>query len=313
MQRDPMKDRPPQRWRPRVAIVAPVKEEEPYLLEWIAYHRTLGVEFFVLGDNGGSDRTSELLQALDAAGVVQRLDWRGEIGFQLRFDFDAIPRLCGVADVCSVTDVDEFLRPLGAHPDIPSAIAGIFADQDVSAAGLSLVNYGSSGRVDPGEGLVIERFTRRGPDSGVIHRVVKSLLRPERLAGVVNPHVFDVTGGSYVNDRGHPIEWDANPATAKSASWHSLRVDHFVVKSRQEFETKARRGRSDLAKGIQDRDEAFFTSRDSNDTFDPMPAEFVLRTKNEIAQLRDRLKRVIADDSPLQVHLSEYRPSTFSN
>ncbi len=51
------------------------------MLEWIAYHRALGVEHFVIGDNGGSDLTSELLLALDAAGLIVRLDWRAEVAF----------------------------------------------------------------------------------------------------------------------------------------------------------------------------------------------------------------------------------------
>jgi hypothetical protein len=127
--------------------------------------------------------------------------------------------------------------------------------------------------------LVIERFTRRGADNHIFHRVVKSLLRPERFAGIFNLHVFAVTGGAYVNDRGHPIQWTADPCTAEFASWYSLRVDHFVTKSRREFETKARRGRPDLAPGVQDRGEAFFTSRDLNEALDPMtPCPPILST-----------------------------------
>lgn len=118
---------PQTEWRPRVGIVAPVKQEARYLLEWIGYHRALGVEAFVLGDNGGDDLTSDLLQALDAAGLVKRLDWRGQGAIQIRFDTDAIPRMKGLVDICSVTDVDEFLRPLGGHRDVPSAAAAIFA------------------------------------------------------------------------------------------------------------------------------------------------------------------------------------------
>jgi hypothetical protein len=34
--------------------------------------------------------------------------------------------------------------------------------------------------------------------------VVKSLIRPERIAGYVNPHLFALTGGVYVNDRPEP-------------------------------------------------------------------------------------------------------------
>jgi hypothetical protein len=293
-----------QRWaagrkrRPRIGIVAPVKEEGPYLLEWIAYHRALGVEKFILGDNGGADHTSDLLMALDAAGVIQRLDWRGETNFQIRFDLDAIPRMSGIVDVCSVTDVDEFLRPLGGYSDIPAAAGGIFNRPEVSAAALSWVTYGSSGRVEPGDGLVIERFTRRATDDHVFSRTVKTILRPERLTGMVNPHAVTLTSGEYVNDHNDPVCWGNVIGGTTSVSWHSLRVDHFVVKSHREFEGKAGRGRSDVE--TPRRDDAFFSSRDRNEVFDPMPAEFVARTKDEIVRLRDRLKRVVSDDSPLQ-------------
>jgi hypothetical protein len=177
--------------------------------------------------------------------------------------------------------------------------------KEVSAVALSWVTYGSSGRVEPGEGLVIERFTRRAADDHIRHCVVKTMLRPEQFVGMGNPHVVTVASGEYVNDCGDPIRWTSVPAKAEFASWNSLRVDHFVVKSRREFETKVKRGRSDLPEGVQDRDEAFFASRDCNEAFDPMPVDFVDRTKDELARLRDRLKRVISDDSPLQLLLSE--------
>jgi hypothetical protein len=289
-------------WKPSVGIVAPVKEEQPHLFEWIAYHRALGVESFVLGDNGGADRTSELLQLLDAANVVRRLDWLGAKYFQAQFYIDAIPRLCGAANVCAAIDVDEFLRPLGGHSDIISAIGQIFRHPGTSAAGLSWVTYGSNGRIEPGEGLVIERFTRRGEDDHIRNRVVKSLVRPEQFAGVVNPHVFEITNGAYVNDRGEPIQWADVPAMAVFASWHNLRVDHFVIKSRREFESKSRRG---LPGNPIGRDEAFFASRDLNDVFDPMPADFVARTKDEMARLRERLKRIVSQDNHLDVLLGK--------
>ena len=192
-------------WLPRVALIAPVKQEAPYLLEWLAYHRALGVETFVLGDNGGSDHTSDLLQALDTVGLAMRLDWQGEIAFQLRFDVDAISRICGIADICSITDVDEFIRPLGGRQDIRGAVAELFARPEISAAALGWASYGSSGHIEPGEGLVMERFTHRAPDDHATHRIVKTLVRPERFVGMVNPHVVQLTSGEYVNDRGEPV------------------------------------------------------------------------------------------------------------
>ena len=277
-------------WRPRICLVSPVKQEAPYLLEWIAYHRALGVELFLLGDNGGTDQTSELLHALDAAGLVHRLDWLGEENFQVRFNLDAVSRMCGVADVCSITDVDEFLRPLGGRPDIPAAVAEIFARPEVSAAGLSYALYGSSGRVEPGTGLVIERFSRRAPDDSAWHKGVKSMVRPEQLVGMKNPHVVLIAEGQYVDDRGDLICWGPRPAMTQSISWNSLRVDHFVIKSRQEFEIKRRRGRADQPRGVMDRDEEFFPDRDSNEILDPVPEALVSRTKAELRQLQDHIK-----------------------
>ena len=116
---------------------------------------------------------------------------------------------------------------------------------------------------------------------------------------MVNPHEVRLTGGEYVNDCGDPVRWSRIPAAVKCASWNSLRVDHFVIKSRREFETKVKRGRSDAAPGVEDRDEAFFVSMDRNEAFDPMPADFVSRTKHELRQIREFLTSFVSSDSSL--------------
>jgi len=50
----------------RVAIGAIMKQEAPYILEWVAYHKALGFEL-IIADNGGADDTTKILTALDAA------------------------------------------------------------------------------------------------------------------------------------------------------------------------------------------------------------------------------------------------------
>jgi Glycosyl transferase family 2 len=61
----------------RVGIAAAVKSEAPYLLEWIAFHRAVGIETFFIADNGGHDGTSELLQRLESAGYITRFNLIG--------------------------------------------------------------------------------------------------------------------------------------------------------------------------------------------------------------------------------------------
>jgi glycosyltransferase involved in cell wall biosynthesis len=59
----------------KVAIGAIMKQEAPYILEWVAYHKSLGFEL-IIADNGGDDRTSEILFALDQAKIIKRIDFR---------------------------------------------------------------------------------------------------------------------------------------------------------------------------------------------------------------------------------------------
>jgi hypothetical protein len=114
-----------------------------------------------------------------------------------------------------------------------------------------------------------------------------------------------LTSGEYINDHGEPVRWAVSPATTESVSWRSLRVDHFVLKSRREFEVKVRRGRVGLPPGILPRDEAFFTRHDRNEINDPMPADFVQRTKDEMTRLRERLKSVVSSGNPINALINE--------
>ena len=61
----------------RVGIAAIVKNEARYLLEWIAFHRVVGIHKLFIADNGGDDDTSELLERLDRAGYIVRFDFVG--------------------------------------------------------------------------------------------------------------------------------------------------------------------------------------------------------------------------------------------
>ena len=46
----------------KIAICAIFKDEAPYLLEWIAFHRMIGVDLFVLYNNGSNDGGAELVR-----------------------------------------------------------------------------------------------------------------------------------------------------------------------------------------------------------------------------------------------------------
>lgn len=54
----------------KIALVATARNEGIYILEWIAYHRLLGVEAFYIYSNDNDDGSDELLATLAKAGVI---------------------------------------------------------------------------------------------------------------------------------------------------------------------------------------------------------------------------------------------------
>ncbi len=52
-------------------IVTTMKNEGPFILEWIAYHRAIGVDDFLVYTNDCTDGTDDMLKLLDQHGIVQ--------------------------------------------------------------------------------------------------------------------------------------------------------------------------------------------------------------------------------------------------
>jgi Glycosyl transferase family 2 len=273
-----------------LAIAAPVRSEARYLLEWIAYHRALGINMFLLADNGGDDNTSELLIALDRCGLAKRFDWRDQIGFQLRFYSQALHAARHFAQGLFFIDVDEFLRPDGSD-SIADIAKGWSADLTIGAVALNWAIYGSSDRQQAGDGLVIERFTRRAAQHFGPNKHAKAFARVDCCTGPAeNPHAVTLSSGRYVNTRREDVIWDIvqghQLGITMEVVWDLLRVDHFAVKSREEFEVKRARGRilTVMADGAWER---YFESLNRNEVEDPMPADIVQRTKSEIQRIMD--------------------------
>jgi Glycosyl transferase family 2 len=278
---------------PVLVIAAPVKAEAPYLVEWIAYHRAQGIRAFLLADNGGPDDTSELLTKLHDAGLVLRLDWREQKRFQMIFyrqALDVARRLS--ADGLFFIDLDEFLRPDPTHGATVLNIAQHWlADPSIGAVALNWAIYGSSGRTEAGEGLVIERFTRRGPQELAVNHHAKAFVRVADCEGPAdNPHAMVLRSGRYADPNGKDVDWDTSKGFATGITtrvvWDAIRVDHFIVKSRAEFAAKQARG----AMLHQERNwDRYFAAYDRNDVEDPVSPEFVARTKEEIAKILARV------------------------
>jgi hypothetical protein len=277
----------------RVGIIAIAKNEARYLLEWVAFHRAVGIRRFFIADNGGDDGTSELLIRLDQAGHIVRFDFRDRHPAQLAAYNDIVPRLRGALDLAVIIDVDEFVRPL-ASDRADTFFAEMFSDPNVSALALNWACYGSSGRVESGRGLVTTHFKRRAEQDFGSNRHIKTVVRVDRFVCAENPHLVRLSEGRYVDVHGEDItEWHPKlgPGVTTQTLWHGARVDHFLLKSLEEFNTiKRPRGRADLPRDHRHfvRSVEHFTQFDRNEVLDPMPARLVWKTRLQLLRIRWR-------------------------
>ena len=260
----------------RLAVAAIFKNEGPYIHEWIAHHRALGVARFFIADNGSTDETTATLAALAAAGIVDHLPFPTPAGRppqQAAYE-RIVRRYGGEAEWIAFLDGDEFLVPAPPHRALAAVIAALDPPPDVGAIAVNWAVYGSSGHREGGRAPVVERFTRRAARSQPVNGYYKSIVRPGAVRGnVPNPHHFPLKDGfRTVHADGSAVtNLPGRPAGLSGRIvWEPLRINHYIVKSWDEFyHRKLARGRA--AKAHARRDATFFDAVDHNAVVDPMP------------------------------------------
>ena len=108
----------------RITAVTCVKNEGPFLLEWIAYNRLIGVTDFLIYSNDCTDATDKLLDLLETRGIVRHLPNPAEgRNYQMEALKDARHQDCVAdADWVWIADVDEFLNIHVGDHTIPALI-----------------------------------------------------------------------------------------------------------------------------------------------------------------------------------------------
>ena len=232
--------------RKAVAVLATARNEGPYLLEWVAYHRVIGVEAFFIYSNGNDDGSDKLLQALAGVGLVTGTGSTVGAGGspQPKAYGQALGLVPGILDYkwTAVIDLDEFIgfdhRLFRSLPDY----LGWHEANDVDSIALNWLVYGSGDMAVRSPAPLASRFTQRLP---YIDSHVKSITR----TGIMQqsePHVpvTSLPGPPTVrNERGDIFVQGAAPSFAASPSAGVAWIAHYFFKSAEEFMLKSSRNR----------------------------------------------------------------------
>ena len=241
----------------KTSIVTTMKNEGPFILEWLAYHRVIGVEGFLVYTNDCTDGTDTFLDLLQSKGYVQHRDNPFK-STDLKPQHAALqaaekePTITD-ADWVICMDVDEYINIKvgeGTLTDLYTALP----DANMISCTWRLFGNADVHEFDPRP--IIEQFdtcaeeiTRKPHQAWgfkTLHRnigIFKKLgvHRPKGL----KPQLWDQI--NWVNGSGHPLPHtmyrNAWRSTFETVGYDMVQLNHYAVRSAESFLVKRDRGR----------------------------------------------------------------------
>lgn len=287
-------------------IVACVKNEAPYILEWLAHHRAIGFDRFVIYSNDCSDGSDTMLDRLDAMGLITHKDnsgWTGSSPQQYALD-DAMrdPAVTSAAWVAHI-DIDEFVNIQTGQGTLDDLFR---ATPDATHIAMTWRLFGHAGIEQFSDEPVTAQFTKAAPrhlpkphiawgfktlgqNIGAYGKL--SCHRPNRLRPEAEPNVH------WVNGAGRPM-----PHSLRRRGWRSgrdtigydlVQLNHYATRSLESFLIKRQRGRAlhtDRTIGLN-----YWLRMDWNDHEDRSILRHHPRTADAIAHL-------MQDETLAQLH-----------
>lgn len=242
--------------RPRVMVATCMKDEGPFILEWIAWNKAVGIQDIVVFTNDCSDGSDLLLDRLHEMGEIVHLPNPAVIvnspAFQpiaLKFA-QSLPEFRKAEYFLSI-DVDEFLNIRVGDGTISALI---MAAGEFDALSISELNHGCNRRKNFEPGLVIDQFPAHQteyPNQRKAHRGVKTLTRiSDKLISIRN-HRPDFTADKrapvmWRDGSGVPTAFFLNESTNNGIDcrgrYNLASLDHYALRSLDDYLAKMYRG-----------------------------------------------------------------------
>lgn len=239
------------------AIITTMKNEGPFILEWLAYHRAIGVDDFIIYTNDCTDGTDTMLQMLQDKGFVKHREnpFRDSglkpqhAALQAAEDEPVFRDATWLACI----DVDEFINIKTGDGTLDALFAAV---PDANMIAMTWRLFGNSDVHGFQDCPVTEQFLRCAPEEiRKPHQAwgFKTLFRNIGLfkkLGVhrpkgLKPQLWNKI--NWVNGSGRPLPKDIYRngwrSTIDTYGYDLVQLNHYAVRSAESFLVKRDRGR----------------------------------------------------------------------
>lgn len=248
--------------REKTLMLAVMRNEGPYVLEWVAHHFAMGFDDLLIFTNFCTDNTDRILDRLEVL-MPHRVKHQPnpKVMFPERGMWHIMAlRYAGhfgryrAADWLYATDADEFLNLKRGLTTLDDLVA---ATGNFDAISFTSVSFNSNGHKAASPDPVTRRFTQTSWDFKAaakegreIWTAVKTLYRNE-IEGHRRPHRpvtrgFSGTGKTWINGAGQVMPPEFTDGDKKAVQGNGTRthaqVNHYAIKSAAEFLLKVDRG-----------------------------------------------------------------------
>ncbi|SFE18328.1 glycosyltransferase family 2 protein [Roseivivax sediminis] len=238
-------------------IVGCMKNEGPYIVEWVAYHRAIGIDHFLIYTNGCDDGTDAILSRLQTMGVVQHRsndNWTGNSPQQHALNRALTEPVIRDAEWIIHIDVDEFINVRCGDGTLDAFLARV---PEATNVAMTWRLFGHDGVARLSDRFVIDQFEACAPafcpkphtawgyktmsrNIGAYQKI--SCHRPNKLAPGFEDRVRWVNGsGADITRAAARNGWRSSKGTI---GYDLLQLNHYALRSAESFLIKRQRGRA---------------------------------------------------------------------
>lgn len=286
----------------RHVLISSVKDEGPFILEWVAHHRVLGFDAIYVASNDCSDGSDQLLAALDRAGFIGHVPnvlKPGDIPQHEGYVKIRAAHPIDTADWLMMLDVDEFLN-IHIGQNRVQDLTDRAGDADIiSLCGRTFSDLPQTAW-EPGP--VTRLFPNALKPDHKANQAIKTLTRnPARFKGIHNHHMVGYIGRKGPMDIYQTQDDSHSTLSPRVRVGEKLRhiskedighkvaqYNHYAVKTLDSFLLRRKRGRGAQAvsdQAVERHTLDYFTQRSGSGAPEPSVLRYAEETDQMMADM----------------------------